>query len=134
MQHSKILYLIDDDNDDLDIFTEAVKIIDKSIVCLKSNNSETVLQSFKKHLAPVPDLIFLDLNMPLVSGKEFLSQIKSIEPYSKVPVVIYSTSSYPGDIKETKRLGAAYFLTKPYSMAELIKNLNELLKKMKLHN
>jgi CheY-like chemotaxis protein len=127
MRQPKTLYLIDDDSDDLDFFCEAVSSIDPSIICMRTTNSEAALESFRAHDVPVPDLIFLDLNMPLVDGRQFLSEIKMLPPYIHVPVIIYSTSSHSRDIAETRQLGAAGFLTKPYSLSELVNELKVVL-------
>jgi CheY-like chemotaxis protein len=127
MKQPKTLYLLDDDSDDLDFFCEAVQLIDKSIVCVRSTDSHHSLRAFKGHDVPLPDLIFLDLNMPLIDGRQFLSEIKSIRAYAHIPVVIYSTSSNPKDIEETRKLGAACFLTKPYTMEELVTSLSGIL-------
>lgn len=127
MNDPTIVYLIDDDNDDLDFFREAVNSIDSSIVCVTSDNSDAALSLFRKHHIPVPDLIFLDLNMPLVDGRRFLTEIKHMDLYAKVPVIVYSTSSHPKDIEDTTRLGASYFMTKPTSMQGLVDTLSEVL-------
>jgi CheY-like chemotaxis protein len=127
MKQPKTLYLVDDDNDDLDFFCEAVSVIDKSIICVRATNSEAALKAFKLHDVPLPDLIFLDLNMPLVDGRQFLTEIKMLPPYAHIPVIIYTTSSHPKDKEETKQLGASDFLTKPYSLNELVDGLTEIL-------
>ena len=127
MQNTKTLYLIDDDSDDLDFFCEAVHSIDENIICIKSTDSELALNSFRKFDVPVPDMIFLDLNMPLVDGRMFLHEIKRVKPYARVPVIIYSTSAHPKDIEETIEMGAASFLTKPIAMKDLVSNLSEVL-------
>jgi DNA-binding response OmpR family regulator len=125
--YPKTFYLIDDDADDLDFFCEAVSTIDESIICIKSTSSERSLDAFKRHDVPVPDLIFLDLNMPLIDGRTFLHEIKRVKPYSHVPVIIYSTSCHPKDIEETISLGACDFMTKPYSMKALVEGLSGVL-------
>ena len=127
MKQPKTLYLVDDDSDDLDFFCEAVSTIDKDIICVRATNSDKALRSFKTHDVPVPDLIFLDLNMPLVDGRQFLAEIKMLAPYAHIPVIIYSTSSHTKDIEETRQLGASGFLPKPYSLTELVSELNTIL-------
>lgn len=127
MENLKTLYLIDDDTDDLEFFCEALNCVDSSIVCFKTANSETALRAFQQFEVPLPDLIFLDLNMPLVDGRTFLSEIKKINEYANIPVIIYSTSSHSKDINDTMKLGAAGFMTKPYSQETLVKQLQELL-------
>ena len=125
--YPKTFYLIDDDSDDLEFFCEAVSSIDESIICIKSTSSELSLASFKQHDIPVPDLIFLDLNMPAIDGRTFLSEIKQVKPYAQVPIIVYSTSSHPRDIEETIELGAANFMTQPYTMKALITDLSGVL-------
>lgn len=120
------MYLIDDDNDDLDFFCEAVQAIDPTIICIKATDSEAALRSFQYHDVPLPDMIFLDLNMPMVDGRLFLAELKKLKPYTHIPVVIYSTSSHSRDIEETRKLGAASFISKPFSLDELIGNLHEV--------
>ncbi len=127
VMHARTFYLIDDDNEDLEFFCEAVSSIDNSIICVKSTSSEQSLDAFRRHDIPIPDLIFLDLNMPMIDGRRFLHEIKQVKAYSQVPVIIYSTSSHPRDIEETLGLGAADFLTKPYSLSVLINNLSGVL-------
>jgi CheY-like chemotaxis protein len=127
MKQPKTLYLVDDDSDDMDFFCEAVSTIDRSIICVRANNSDTALKAFKSHDVPLPDMIFLDLNMPLVDGRQFLAEIKMLPPYSHIPVIIYSTSSHTKDIEETRQLGASGFLSKPYSLEELVSELNTIL-------
>ncbi len=127
MENFKTLYLIDDDTDDLEFFCEAINSVDRSIICFKSADSEDALRSFQQHEVPLPDLIFLDLNMPLVDGRTFLAELKKINAYANIPVIIYSTSSHAKDVEDTMRLGAAGFLTKPYSQEVLVNQLQEIL-------
>lgn len=127
MKQPKTWYLVDDDSDDLDFFCEAVSTMDRDIICIRAISSDKALRAFKSHDVPVPDMIFLDLNMPLVDGRQFLAEIKMLAPYAHVPVIIYSTSSHARDIEETRQLGASGFLSKPYSLAELVHELNAIL-------
>lgn len=65
-----------------------------------------------------PDVIFLDLNMPLMNGKQFLQEIKRVDDIAGIPVTILSTSSDPHNIAETQKLGATGFITKPDRFSE----------------
>lgn len=127
MDNFKTLYLIDDDTDDLEFFCEAVNSIDSSIICFRSADSENALRSFQQHEVPLPDLIFLDLNMPLIDGRTFLTELKKINAYANIPVIIYSTSSHTKDVEDTMKLGAAGFMTKPYSQEVLVNQLQDIL-------
>ncbi len=58
------------------------------------------------------DLIFLDLNMPKMNGRQFLAEVKQHEVLRKIPVVIFTTSLREKDGTETANMGAAHFLTR----------------------
>ncbi|RPE14117.1 response regulator [Chitinophaga lutea] len=111
--------LIDDDKDDQEIFKLALQDINEHIVCLTVDNGMEGLQLLRRNESFVPGHIFLDLNMPRMSGKDCLAALRSIPRLAEVPVVIYSTSSDPRDIRETKELGATDYIVKQYSLASL---------------
>ena len=69
----------------------------------------------------LPDLILLDLNMPKKTGHEVLSEIKSDEVLSVIPVIIFTASSAPSDILESYRLQANAYITKPIDLDEFIR-------------
>jgi CheY-like chemotaxis protein len=73
------------------------------------------------------EIIFLDLNMPIMSGQQFLIEIKKITKLASIPVIIFSTSSHPATIAETKKLGAFTFITKPNKIIELVAILSDVL-------
>jgi CheY-like chemotaxis protein len=106
------ILLIDDDDDDREIFLEVVSEIDPTVVAVTALNGAeglTKLLSFEI----LPKVIFLDLNMPIMKGTEFLRKIKSMEPLRNIPVVILSTISDELAINEVRSLGATDFITKP---------------------
>lgn len=122
-------FLIDDDPDDREIFAMALEDAHKSYNCVTAKNGVDALEKLNSNEKFVPDYIFLDLNMPMLSGKECLKELKKISRLSHVPVIIYSTSSYEKDIEETKQLGASYFLTKPSSIKVLTDILTRIIEK-----
>ncbi|MDY6892702.1 MAG: response regulator [Chloroflexota bacterium] len=65
-----------------------------------------------------PDLILLDLNLPGMSGKEFLKEIKSDEELRSIPVVILTTSNSENDILESYNLQASGYVNKPVDIAD----------------
>lgn len=71
-----------------------------------------------------PNMIFLDINMPVMNGWELLKKLKADDRYVDIPVIIYSTSSSQRDKKIAFDLGAMCFVTKPESM-QLIKAMLE---------
>jgi CheY-like chemotaxis protein len=104
--------LIDDDEDDREIFLTVIKENAASVVCNVAENGREALDKLT-HEFIKPDLIFLDLNMPRMNGKEFLLEIKKFDGLRDIPVIILSTSSDKETIAETRKLGAQHFISKP---------------------
>lgn len=119
MKSPKHVFIVDDDIDDRDLFIEAVDQIDPSIVCKSAQDGQEALQKLNESNGALPDIIFLDLNMPRINGKQCLEQLKNTDHLKHIPVAIYSTSSFQKDIDETRQLGAEYFITKPANFREL---------------
>jgi CheY-like chemotaxis protein len=124
---AKRFLLIDDDQDDHEILIAALSEIDKSIVCQIALNGEEGLHKLDSQ-SYRPDLIFLDLNMPGMTGFQVLKEIKGSIRLKHIPVVIFSTSANPKDINETKSMGAFTFITKPSQYNDLRDILKTLLK------
>ena len=91
--------------------------------CHKVENGREVFEFLSEHLADKPDVIFLDINMPIMNGWECLKKLKDHSAYRAIPAVMYSTSSAKKDIDLAYRLGALLFLTKPEDFRELCKIL-----------
>jgi CheY-like chemotaxis protein len=85
------------------------------------------LDELERNSPSFPDLIFLDLNMPKLNGKQVLREIKSRESLKAIPVIMYSTSFAPRDIEEIGQLGAAFHLLKPSRFDDLCRSLSEIL-------
>jgi len=103
--------LIDDDEDDRDFFLQVMEEILPDMICETASNGKIALD--KLHSANLPDLIFLDLNMPLMNGRQFLKEIQHHKHLIEIPVVILSTSGDAQTIRETLTMGARHFITKP---------------------
>jgi CheY-like chemotaxis protein len=123
------LFIIDDDVEDQEIFIEAVKEVSEHIHCSTSTNGEDALVHLEHEAKKLPDLIFLDLNMPKLNGKQVLKEIKNIPAINSIPVIMYSTSFAPHDIEEIQKIGAAHHLLKPSRFNDLCSALNTILKK-----
>ena len=127
-----ILYA-DDDADDRALLLEALNQIDPSISCDTVCDGRQALDRLNE-LPELPDYIFLDVNMPVMGGKECLAAIKTNERLRYLPVVIYSTSSDQGEISRLYEMGAMLFLQKPDSLASLHENLSLFLMLATLRN
>ena len=117
MPYQHIL-LIDDDEDDQEIFLTAMQEISVRAVCTAVSSAVSALQKLKTKQM-LADLIFLDLNMPIMNGKQFLKEIMKSEELRLIPVIVFSTSAQLETIRETKELGAHDFITKPSKFSEL---------------
>ena len=125
-------FLIDDDPDDQEIFAMTLREVNETFLCVTANNGIQALEKLSSTTSFVPDFIFLDLNMPLMGGKDCLLEIKKAEHLKEVPVIIYSTSSHQKDVDDVKKIGAAHFLTKPSNIDVLARILSRLFKQKAL--
>jgi CheY-like chemotaxis protein len=78
-------------------------------------------------LAPLPGLIWLDLNLPGTDGREVLLQIKSDRHLSPIPVIVFSTSNEPKDIKSCYEQGIAGYIVKPTNTNQLKRSIQTVL-------
>lgn len=121
--------LIDDDADDQEFFEIALKSIDENIECLFANDGLQGLKILEKEKNNLPDFVFIDLNLPRMNGKECLAIIKNDPAYAHLSTIVISTSSDPGDIAETRRLGASDYIVKPPKTSTLISRLQNIFNK-----
>jgi CheY-like chemotaxis protein len=119
----KIVFLIDDDADDREIFADSLSALDSDIMYQEAVNGQDAFEKLQSETFPKPDLIFLDLNMPIMDGRTFLKKIKENTDFSAIPVIIYSTSSSDYDKQFAAQNQAAMFLTKQYSIALLTRDI-----------
>ena len=116
---SKRFLVIDDDTDDRELFTEALASVDPVIVCDQATDGAEALKRLAAKEIGQPDLIFLDINMPVMDGWQFLKRLKKDEVYRHIPVIVYSTSSTLKDKRIADDLGALCFITKPDAFGRL---------------
>jgi CheY-like chemotaxis protein len=117
----KIL-LIDDDSDDRLLFREAIQEISPEIACITEQDGRKALADLNNIKIGLPDVIFVDINMPSLDGWECLDKIKGAEITKGIPVIMFSTSSSEKELVRATHSGAVSLLTKPDNFIEL-KNL-----------
>jgi CheY-like chemotaxis protein len=122
-----IILYAEDDPEDVDVFREAIKSLDATIGCIFAKDGREALEILENAVI-LPDYIFLDVNMPLLGGKECLTQIKARKELKNIPVIIYTTSNRQNDIKDFKSLGAAEYIIKPNSFHQVLNSLSKVLK------
>lgn len=122
MNYKNILQ-IDDDSDDCEFFMEALEAVCSAKYTAIYNPLEALRKLVEKEIEP--DLIFLDLNMPAMSGLEFLTEIKKNGRLKEIPIIIFSTSQLDDIIYQAKEYGAQDFISKPNNMNDLKKILSQ---------
>lgn len=125
--NTKHIILVDDDEDECLLFEDAlIELGYKAQFSYFRNGQETI-----DYLELIPDitsyLIFLDLNMPAMSGKDCLKIFRKHRKLKDIPVAIYSTTSDQGDIEETHALGANVYIKKPVDFSGIKQTLNTML-------
>jgi len=116
-QHS--LLLADDDADDCIFFKEALQELPISANLETVNDGVKLMQLLAKKTNTLPDILFLDLNMPRKNGFECLSEIKVNKEFTNLPVIIFSTSFDRSVIDLLYENGAHYYMRKPGEFSKL---------------
>jgi CheY-like chemotaxis protein len=114
-----LIFNIDDDKEDQQIFCEALALIDASVDCICANDANEAMDMLSR-MAPLPDYIFTDLNMPRMGGREFLRFLKTHSKYKDIPVIILSTGIRKEDELEFGKLGARKVFPKPSTFNDLV--------------
>jgi CheY-like chemotaxis protein len=121
-----LILIIDDDSEDSELFCEAVSEIATTISCLKAKDGKEALRLLNS-MSALPDYIFLDINMPVMNGRECLVEIKKNRRFSVIPVIMYSTTSDTNEIRSYYALGAHDFLIKPPNFNKLVEALGSII-------
>lgn len=118
--------LVDDDEDDQEIFLMALEKINKNIKCLTANDGVEALSILKEQKEFIPDYIFLDVNMPKMNGIDCLESMKEFKHLKNAKFFMYSTTSENWVMEKSKELGALDFIIKPASPSALEKILSKI--------
>ena len=124
------IFLVDDDKDDQEIFTEALKNINSSVDLTIFNSAKEIMKAMQLN-DNMPDIIFLDLYMPVRDGEECLMDIRENPLFDNIPVVIYSTEFDVDRIERLFYLGANRYLRKPESFYSLIISVDTIVQSLK---
>jgi CheY-like chemotaxis protein len=118
--------LADDDEDDRLFFKEAFEEVKVDHTITTFNDGVQLMNYLLKPENAIPDIIFLDLNMPRKSGVECLKEIRGDQRLKEITVAIYSTSSSEQDIEDTFVAGANVYIRKPNDFSMLKKVLSDV--------
>jgi len=119
------ILIVDDEKDDHFFLRKALaNVVPHAII--ESIYDGTGALEYLNNCAAMPNLIFLDLNMPKLSGKETIKVIRQNDALKNVPVIILTTSKNEIEKNELMKLGANAFYTKPNSPSELLEIVTEV--------
>lgn len=122
-----LILMIDDNAADIELTREALREVNMPVDLDSVRDGLEALAYLRRQGGYAdrrrPDLLFLDLNMPRMDGRETLTMLKAQEETRDIPVVVLTTSESEHDVLESYRNYAAAFLTKPVTIDELIGKL-----------
>jgi len=114
------IFYADDDLDDREFFESAVREVSPSFNLVTYSDGNELIDVLNNP-PPFPNILFLDLNMPVKNGFEVLKEIRQSEQTKEIPVVVFSTSDDAEAINTTRQLGANLYVPKPNTYTGLKK-------------
>lgn len=119
------ILLVEDDQDDIDLFKDVIQQIDQSIILINAYDGHEALAILGSDLEE-PHHIFLDINMPLMNGLECLDKItkQGIAPTSNITIL--TTTRNEETVRLVQALGASY-ISKPDTFEELLESIRRRL-------
>ena len=127
MKQAPIILLIDDDEDDRNLFEESAKEVDENIKCILMADCPEAISFLSDDEKTLPDYIFLDLRMPGYSGRKCMEEMARQSRIKNIPVIIYTTSTDEEDAKDLKELGASHFVSKPTNPGEIYYMISQII-------
>jgi chemotaxis family two-component system response regulator Rcp1 len=130
-QHMPIdILLVEDNAGDVRLTQEVLKSSKVQNNLIVANNGQEALNCLRKQGkfadTPRPDLILLDLNLPVMDGRQVLEKIKDDQDLKRIPVVILTTSKAEEDILKTYNLHANCYVTKPVDLDQFVNVVKSL--------
>jgi len=120
----KKILIVEDDQFLMDIY--ATKLREEGFEVIEATNGEVALEKLRESQ---PDLILLDIILPIKEGFEILKEIKNDEKFKNLPVIIISNISQRDVIKKSLSLGAVKYLVKAdYTPSQIVKEIKKILK------
>jgi CheY-like chemotaxis protein len=120
-----VCLLIDDDSEEAEIFHYALEELNRPVKCVNCKSGKEAIAYLNKHVGDI-DYVFLDMNMPRMSGVECLQQLRKLPATNMVPIVLYSSSFIEEQKELLKAMGASAFLNKTGSVFDLQNSLFRL--------
>jgi CheY-like chemotaxis protein len=127
MQPLKPILLVEDDNVDAMTVKRAMRDLREQHSVIHSVNGEEAMRYLTRQDTVKPFVILLDLNMPKMSGIEFLKVIKAHPELKTIPIIVLTTSKEKRDVLESFELGAAGYMVKPVDYLKFVEILGKIM-------
>ena len=115
--------LADDDLDDAEIFEMALQKAEVSYILRHAKDGKHLFVLLKEK---IPYILFLDISMPCEDGISCIIALRKDRTYDRLPVVMYSSLSFPRYVEDAYRNGANYFMVKTGDMTSMVTNLKRI--------
>ncbi|HSH66009.1 MAG TPA: response regulator [Bacteroidia bacterium] len=124
---SNYVFLADDDEDDRLFFEDALKEVCPEVLLFMAKDGLELMNILYKPPVPMPNVLFLDLNMPVKNGFECLEAIKKEDNLKELPIVIFSTTIQDDAVNRVYKNGANYYVCKPPGFSQLKSVIKKIL-------
>lgn len=125
--NSGVVLYVEDEEDDIFLVRHVFKEAGITHPIVSLSDGEAAIDYLKgagqyadRLVHPLPILMLLDINLPLVSGLEVLTWVRSESAVAGLPIVMLSSSSQPADVKRAYQMGANAYLVKPSGLSKLL--------------
>jgi CheY-like chemotaxis protein len=122
-----MLYITDDDSQDREFLTDALSRRKRQVAFREFENGQELIENLITSSHRLPDLILLDLNMPVKNGYDTLEEIRQLDESKNIPVIIFTASSRVEDKERCYKLGCNNFIVKPFSFTEYEKVADDII-------
>ncbi|WP_026777669.1 response regulator [Polaribacter sp. Hel_I_88] len=126
MEKSLKVLLVEDNLIEIMKMNRTISLLKLNHTIYESKNGEEALK-FLENKENIPDIILLDLNMPKISGLEFLKIIKANNDLKHIPTIILTTSSNHKDLLDCYRTGMSGYVLKPLKYEDYVKKIETVL-------
>jgi len=126
MKKSLKILLVEDNLIEIMKLKRTISLLDLDHILQEANNGEEAL-GILENTSNLPDIVLLDLNMPKISGIEFLKIIKQNDDLKHIPIIILTTSSNQKDLLECYKTGMSGYVLKPLKYEDYVKKMETVL-------
>lgn len=123
-ESTRHIMVAEDDDDDYLIFSVALQDVQIAVALVRAENGDVLMKLLEES---IPEILFLDLEMPCKNGRECLKEIRSNKKFDNLPIIIYTSFRDPRAIEYTFREGANIYAFKPNNIRELTEILRRIL-------